>query len=453
MPTIEGIIFVTLALYFFARHPDRLFPLLVISTVFQASSIISSGPVGIQPYYFVAFAFILNAFVRRPRMLIRNSRAATPFLALTAFLILGVTSALVLPILFAGVPVYDPHLSIDAGLLIRPPLHLQMENLSQAVLLIINVLVVAAAAANTSSVELVHKAFLAALWLIVGIVLVQCIFFAAGIHFPDFIFANNPAYAVAAQSDQQFRPQGPFSEPSMAGAALAAYSGAFLAMYLDRRRGIAAGALASLTCLLVASSSALAALAAVVLLLAASQPLIRWPCYIRLDRVRRLSIFLITGVCCASLLLIPMIRSIMIAQTVNKSSSVSAVARFAADLYALNLVAGTHGLGVGLGSNRPSSFITSVLSQIGVAGSLLLLIVVIRAYSSIPRELRWIRWGGLGLMLSMCAGIPDLSYPLFWVMLAMAVQSKASRLHQPRGVNDPSHSAIPTMSPVRTAPT
>jgi hypothetical protein len=427
MPTLEGIIFVPLAIYFFFRHPDRLFPLLVISTVFEASSIVSSGPIGIQPYYVVAVLFILQAIIRRPALFAGGGSRIVPFWTLAAFLIVGVSSAVLLPVLFAGIPVYDPRLGIDAGLLYRPPLHLQPGNFAQAILLTINILMVIAAASAGPALERTHKAFIAALYITAGIVIVQFAFFATGLPFPTFLLNNNPGYGIVNQSIHQLRPNGSFTEPSMAGAALAAFAGASLSMYLDHRRGIAAGALASLACLLVASSSSLVALTLLVILLMFSQRVIRWPWYIMLTPLRRMSVFVLAGLLSASLLLVPSVRNMVIAQTINKGSSVSALVRFTADFYSLSLLAKTHGLGVGLGSNRPSSLITSVLSQVGVAGFILFAVAVLQILSKIPQQHRWIFWSSIGLLLAMCLGVPDLSYPLLWILLAMAVQSKAPR--------------------------
>ena len=62
-------------------------------------------------------------------------------------MVVGICSAVLLPLLFSGIPVYDPRLGIDAGFLYRPPLQLTLGNFAQAALLTINILVVIAAAA------------------------------------------------------------------------------------------------------------------------------------------------------------------------------------------------------------------------------------------------------------------------------------------------------------------
>ncbi len=56
----------------------------------------------------------------------------------------------------------------------------------------INILVVIAAAAAGPSLERTHKAFIAALYIAAGIVIVQFAFFAIGLPFPTFLLNNNP---------------------------------------------------------------------------------------------------------------------------------------------------------------------------------------------------------------------------------------------------------------------
>ena len=201
-------------------------------------------------------------------------------------------------------------------------------------------------------------------------------------------------------------------------------------MYLDRKRGIATGALAALACLLVASSSALVALTVLVLMLMLSQRVIRLPWYIMQNPLKRMSVFVIAGLLSASLLVVPSLRNMVIAQTINKGSSVSALVRFSADIYSLDLLVKTHGLGVGLGSNRPSSLVTSILSQVGVVEFLFLL----SQSSKFCQRFRKRIVGFGGVASACCCGCawrsPDISYPFLWVLLAMAVQSKAFRYGQ-----------------------
>ncbi len=426
MPTLEGIVFVPLAIYYFLKRPDLLFPLLIVSAVFQASSIVSSGPIGLQPYYFVALLFILRFWLQSWTSPISLAAVRTPIRALALFGLVGVASAVILPMVFAGTPVYDPKNGIDAGYLQQAPLHLQMGNFAQAVFLIINILVVIAAGKQVGNVQKTHRAFTNALYITVFFVFIQFVFFELGINFPASLLNNNPGYGVVNLTATQIRPNGSFTEPSMAGAALACFAGAYLASYMAGKGSIIRGALAALACLLVGSSSSLLAVVLLVISLFVAYPIIRWPGYVNVHRFRRLAWFFGAVVVSTAILFVPSIQQMLISQTIGKGETWSALVRLGADAYAAGLALKTYGLGVGLGGNRPSSLVLSLLSQVGVVGLALFVYATMSAFLGLPREHRWIGWAGFSLLLAMAFGVPDISFPFVWAMLGLAVQSKAA---------------------------
>jgi hypothetical protein len=82
----------------------------------------------------------------------------------------------------------------------------------------------------------------------------------------------------------------------------------------------------------------------------------------------------------------------------------------------------THGIGVGMGSNRPSSLITSLLSTVGLAGCVLFLIAYFRLLMNAAGEFSWVRWAGLVLLINAAFSSPDFTTPWIWVILGFAVQ-------------------------------
>jgi hypothetical protein len=80
------------------------------------------------------------------------------------------------------------------------------------------------------------------------------------------------------------------------------------------------------------------------------------------------------------------------AMIVNKASSASGMERAYWNWRSLESVLDTAGLGVGLGSSRASSWLISVISQLGVAGTIMIALLVIE----IARSDRYHRSGDLG---------------------------------------------------------
>jgi hypothetical protein len=426
MPTLEGIIFIPLALCFFFLRPQLLFPLLIISTVFEASSVISSGTIGIQPYYCIAPLFIVRFLVVKTsnRKSVRGRYSFTRLWV--GFAIVSVISALVLPFIFKGILVYDPRVNVDDNFLSPAHLNLQMTNIVQSFFLVLNVLVVIASTRLAKSIDKAHRVFMWGAYVVILIVILQSLFFWLGLPFPIKLLNNNPGYALANINAATLRPNGSFTEPSMAGAALAAYVAAFLWNYFAGKENILRAGIAGVACLLVASTSALFAVLIVFAVLVLANPVVRLPWFIRIGRLKRLSFFFVSVAFLTLLLIIPSFRTVLLSQTVEKGESNSALVRFGADAFAFNLVLQTHGLGVGLGSNRPSGFLAALLSQVGVVGLALFICAAWTTLWPLPKEHRWIGMAALGLLLSMAFGLPDLSFPFLWILFALAAQSKAA---------------------------
>jgi hypothetical protein len=426
MPTIEGIVFIPAALYFFVFYPHLLFPLLVISTAFQGSSVVSSGSLGIQPYYVIATLFVARFLCCKGRSwgnLLRQHSFVRLWLL---FAIVAVATAAVLPFLFHGLPVFGPEQTIDDNFINPTRLHFQFTNVVQSVFLILNVLVVIAAAKEGLRVAAAHKAFKWFAYIVVSVVLLQVLFFRFGLPFPQKLLVNNPGYGLVQLNAGQVRPAGTFTEPSMAGAAVAAILAAFLWKYFEGKGGIARCLLPAAACLLVASSSSLLAACIAIVILVLTHPIVRLPWFIKITTLKRLSVFFVLLLGLAFLMFIPSLRAILLAQTLEKSASSSALVRFGADAFSLQIALQTYGLGVGLGSNRPSSFFASLLSQVGVVGLVLFIAACVCTLRGLPKEHRWIGIAGLTLLLAMGFGEPDLSFPALWIMFALAAQSKAS---------------------------
>jgi hypothetical protein len=86
----------------------------------------------------------------------------------------------------------------------------------------------------------------------------------------------------------------------------------------------------------------------------------------------------------------------------------------------------THGLGVGMGSHRASSFLASLASNTGVLGALLfcgMLLKLLWRYFKTPRLTDIQLFAGVSLAtatLTMSLGIPDLNLPMYWSFIFLA---------------------------------
>lgn len=425
MPTIIGIAFFCCAAYCFFLKEDSLLGLLIIASIFQAASAINIGERGIQPYYVVAVFIIARALVNR--ILGIRSRAhmpQAPWLLLFGFI--AVASAFILPFLFAGIPVYDPKIGIDEGALFQPPLSFGLNNIAQAGFLTCHIATAYAVLTMNFSSRKARKAYIWAFYLVVVIIAAQAVCQITGIPFPNKLILNNPGYSLWDLSGEigGTRNPGTFSEPSFAGGFLAIYCIGFLAQYLAGQDGAFHLVVSLVATGLVASGGSMFTLCILIPALLVRYFPFRFPWYINIRRTKRLVwvLFLVVMPVALALLASSVYREALITNTLSKTDSGSFINRTASDLYALQLLVKTHWIGVGLGSNRASSLLTTLLSNVGVAGALAFGVFYIKLFAHLPKEYAWLRWASFALLLNMCIAIPDSTIPTLWILIVLAIQ-------------------------------
>lgn len=415
MLTITGAAFCIVAFYGFFMAPQRLFPIVIVASIFQASSAFNWGGHGIQPYYIVACIFIARTILDESR------RGSEPRPAgfkgervLMAFCLVGVASAFLLPRLFSGIPVYDPGIGIDMGLMVRPPLDFSIENLSQAAFLAIQTGVVWAASRSVTTFERARGTYVCTFYIVAGICVAQFICLHLAIKFPDSIFHTNPAYYMSNLSGD-YRSSGTFAEPSFAGAPLVMFYIGFLAELLAGKGQVLRVVMAIAAIVTVASSGSILAAALMTLVLLIFHPTLPGKHSIT-RRLKWASLLAIVGVA----ILASPLKTTLLENTFDKRDTSSFEHRAIADLYAVELTFETNGLGVGLGSNRPSSLIPALLSNMGLLGFGLFFLMIVRVLKNAAGPISWLRWACAGLLLDMLIDIPDITFAALWIVLGMS---------------------------------
>ena len=438
MPTVIGVIFFCCGAYCFLYKEDRLFGLLIIASTFEAASAINFGKRGIQPYYVVA-AFTIARGLVNWLLGVRFNRKMPQRKWLLIFGVIAVASAFVLPVVFAGVPIYDVKIGIDDGLFIRPPLQFGLYNVTQAVYLALHIATAFALFSIKFSAEKIRKAYLLAFYIEVFFVFAESLCQLARIEFPLWLVLNNPGYSLWENSMESYgtRVPGTFSEPSIAGAFLVLYCVGFLAQYLAQK-GQSIRLIVSLVAsgMVASSSSLLTLFLAPIALLVRYSPF-RFPWYINLKQTKRIAwvLFLLVVPPILVLAFFSGYREVLTNVTVSKGESGSFISRTAADLYSLQLLLRTYGLGVGLGSNRSSGLLTTLISNVGFGGIFAFLVFYFKLFANLPEEYTWLRWAGFALLLNMCLGVSDITIPIAWCPLLLATQFGAERKAVPPQLN------------------
>ena len=220
------------------------------------------------------------------------------------------------------------------------------------------------------------------------------------------------------------RNPGTFSEPSLAGGFLAMYVMGFVAKYLSGKGSKVRMIISLAASGLVTSGGSLFTISLITPLLLLRYWPFRLPMIVNTSRMKRMIwVLAIFSVPAILVLVAPAgYTETIMTNTVSKGESSSFINRTAADLYAFELLLRTDGLGVGMGSNRASSLITTLLSNVGLAGFLVFAIYLFRLFGRLPEEYAWLKWGGGALLLNMCINIPDFTAPMLWFPILLAIQ-------------------------------
>ena len=364
-----------------------------------------------------------------------NAPLLWPLAWLVAYTIVAVVGAFVLPKWFAGIPV---HLLVAMyGAEVAPvPLMHSLSNSVQAINLCLQcgVLLYVLAAVQTPGTR---QRLAAGVALACGLVMAIG-FYEQLAPFMKWIslvpaLANNPGYSQVPLAPMGFvinRVGLPFTEPSYASAYMSAMAVGVAAVALLGRGWWWAWAAALLCVAGLINTLGSTGLAAGAM---GFGVLVLWVVVLALrpsaTRSRRLRAALL-----CVLLLVASVWGVRVYETATWRPQVDAMvqgllvdkakqtdgARERTNRRALEIVKETYGMGVGLGSNRASSFAASLVSNTGVLGLIF--------FSAMLGTLLWryVRAPVLSDMqmfvaaalptatLAMCLGIPDLNMPMYW---------------------------------------
>jgi hypothetical protein len=410
---------------------------------FSDSAAVIVGRAVVPPFYFCLLVyFALGAFTgrtRRDQADLAESLRSGPLGALLAY---ATILTFVAPNVFAGTGVVAASRSIDAQVDRLTPLNYSSSNLAQIVYLSLVVLLVATAPRNP---EVRRRCV--EICLTVGTIagVVMYVLEKAGISYHR-LFDNSPRQFYSTY-DPRFR--GFLSEPSHLGVLALAATAYFLAAALRSgsgryrlRQTVLAGCGVFL---FVVSASATAIIGGAI---AAAVLGGGWTWRVIAVRSRKGSaqpatvlaalVVLVTGIALLPSVITLIERTIRTKQLTTTSYST----RLSTDTTAYHLLYKSWLLGVGLGSNRSSSLLLLLLSNVGLVGTILFAVSATRALRrgfASPASTAT----AISLLALICASfvsLADLSLPILWLLVAHAwVANQDVGQHEPfnRGTQNP----------------
>lgn len=404
----------------------------IASFAFGTTAIATLGFIGgSSPLIYTLFAVLVICATALRRSTFGHLQAfakETPLLwALGLLLVYAIIGSFILPRLFAGqTTAFVP--SRDTKEVFEVPLSPVSHNVTQTAYLVLGILVCIALSAtlrNKDRLKAVSSGFFLLCLIQVAFGFVDLAAKQSGLGDP-FYFFRSASYALLTDVREQgfFRITGGFSEASAYGAYCVSCF-AFSATYW-RSTGSSYALVLSigLGFLLLLSTSSTAYIGAIALSAFFLLTLLRSLYQGKL--LRRDAVLLGVAVGAITVIFIISIvrtnafgdlRNMLDAMVLNKAASASAQERAYWTIRSLQSFVDTSGLGIGVGSSRSSSWLVSVLSQLGVIGTVLMLVIVLELVRSAPticirsddRELRAIHdsvraFGLIWLIVATVAG-------------------------------------------------
>lgn len=417
--TVLGGLFVIAAAIAYFRGPTAFVVVLAASAAFPASAALTLGGNALTPFSLLGVLAGVALLFDRRRVVAGPGRSA-----LLVFVIWSLVITVTGPLIFRGMSVLSPRDGIDDAVVAPAELAFSVSAIAQAVYLLVGALAVVFLARSAASPRIVAVP----LALATGLSALCALCSLAGVPWPHELFDTNPNVLYSDTSDGvSSRLRGIFNEPSeLAGFSLAA--AAYFAVAAAKSRGwerllsILFGGLALLNISL--SSSGTAAIGVAVFALVGGVTIL-----INLVRSGGRSVpYVLFGVLVLGLLVVVFGRELadwMNGIVNGKIGSESYVNRTASDLFSLGVASDTGGVGVGLGANRPSSFLTMLLSCVGVVGAGAFAVFVLAVARGATRSVaaQPALWSLIALLIAKSVSLPDLSTPLLWLLLGVCAST------------------------------
>lgn len=420
-----------------------------VAAIFQSQSVIEFGDdyvIPITPSGLIQLAIagmaVLKLIGGQPLPAGRDSSADRAFKFLAFFVIYSSVSAVVLPFIFRGMPVYSPRGGIDQQNGDLAELEFNASSFAQIIYLIFNFLIVIFGGwlvrRSADFTSLCRWFF----WC--GVVMSlfciwQKISQITGVFFPYYELHSNTVYhpieGVQYIAADHSRVSGSFPEPSFAGLHLVThlvFTTWLLIMRVDlvsRRSAILALVLGLFSVVISGATTGYIGIVIWAGTIVWAFPPMKAGRFVPSRMLAYVSVVTVgaIAVAVAATVFFDQLQSLLAAAIFEKGETSSAINRVAADVRAFEIVLETYGLGVGLGSNRPASFGAFMASDVGLIGVIAFAGVIYHVmrsarldkspYGPIRRALS----SALFVMvLTKAASVPDLNTPWMWFLFALA---------------------------------
>lgn len=387
------------------------FVLIAIFSIFPAMSInFSNFPL----VFAILVQLLFSIFIASSISVIRfKKKLFIVSVLLVVYLLVGL---FIIPFLSGEISVLNPRLGIDKQYLTLSPLNLSISNVGQFLYLTLNLLFLNASLYFCQGREKAYlKIVLMAGWIVVFFLWWQFAYTRGYVSFfPNGLLYTNKFVAVGNEQLMNGVPRinSTLTEPSLAGAVLSSFYVYYFFSFLKRKT------IGSFLSSLIFMSSALITTSFTAILGILIGSMLGVYIYRRFYFYVLLAVLVVVLIIWINAFEVPV-------QLMEKLLSASYLHRAYSNMVSFQMVLDTYGFGVGIGSNRPSSLLASVLSNFGILGGFLLALIFFisiggRKWKKLTSTSQAILAMLATFVLTMLISIPDYNLTLLWVFLSLS---------------------------------
>ena len=444
--TVYGYILIPLLIIIFLIKPKYLIYLLIVSLTLQVTSLINIGDYySLQIYRFitilVSVRFFIHLTMREFKIKFKNKILKEISLYGIVFAFFAMIWSFIAPFIFAGYPVFPPELGIDFSAIYGPsPLKFSEYNIALSIYIlfyVLTLLFIITTNWDQNDLKILYRIFMISFLIILVTSISQILNFI--LKTPDittYLYTITTREFELSIAGSFPRVQATYQEPSMFAPFIVGVYSYYLYSTFKYKNllHLIMTIVALILILLSASTTAyISTMILTLLVLYFNLPLRikNYTVYISLSRII-INVIVITAMLLISMGIIFftigfdsfifLINEFLI----NKSDSESYKNRMIADLHALKLFVDTYGFGVGLGSNRPSSLLPFLLSQLGFVGTWLFLVFIYKimyfTYKSL-KNTEYFQYFFLipAVLVSQLIAYPDITNPTLWQFIYICI--------------------------------
>jgi len=444
--TVYGYILIPLLIIIFLIKPKYLIYLLIVSLTLQVTSLINiENYYSLQIYRFitilVSLLFFIHLTMRGFKIKFKNKILKEISLYGIVFAFFAIIWSLIAPFIFAGYPVFPPKLGIDFSAVYGPsPLKFSEYNIAFSIYIlfyVLTLLFIITTNWDQNDLKILDRTFMISFLIILVTSISQILNFI--LKTPDittYLYTITTREFRLSVTGSFPRVQATYQEPSMLAPFIVGVYSYYLYGTFKYKNLLHLTMTIVVLILILLSASTTAYISAMILTLLVF--------YFNLPlRIKNYTVYISPSRTIINVIIITVMLIIFMGVIfftigfdsfislinkflINKSDTASYKNRVIADLHALKLFVDTYGFGVGLGSNRPSSLLPFLLSQLGFVGTLLFLVFIYKimyfTYKSL-KNTEYFQYFFLipAVLLSQLIAYPDITNPTLWQFIYICI--------------------------------